>query len=284
MRYAVHQVLIELASEALVIGNGGSLRLFIRVENRRFAVDDLVDQFLGLVDAVGYLCGDNGLAVKARGLNALVRRDDDAVAGGDLSGCKHVLRTAGAVGFYLDGDAQLVARLGKRLGSHVGVSDTCGAGGHSQNPEAFLGRSGSSRLLRELLGFLIVDDLKEFRRRFCRLELRGEVLVHKHLHQTRQHLEVDVAVGSGSYHKDKLAGRAVRRFIVNAAGNGDGGKSRSLDRFALGMRNSDLHADSGGAHVLTGKYAFLVSRCVFQVSALLMQRHKDVDCLSLAFR
>ena len=57
MRYAVHQVLIELSAEALVIsrrrGSGG---LVIGMENAYLAVYDFVDKLLGLVDAVGNLC------------------------------------------------------------------------------------------------------------------------------------------------------------------------------------------------------------------------------------
>ena len=102
------------------------------MEYGSLTVDDLVDELLGLVNAVGNLSRVNGLAVETCGLNALVGSDDDTVAVRDLLGGQNVLGAAGAIGFNLDGNAHLFACLGKSLGSHVGVSDTCRAGCYSQ--------------------------------------------------------------------------------------------------------------------------------------------------------
>ncbi len=112
MRYAVHQVLIELSAEALVVGGtGGSACRLVGMENGRFAVDDLVDQLLGLVDTVRNLCRVNGLAVEARGLDALVSRNDNAIAVRNLLSGQDVLRTAGAVCFDLDRNTHRRSRL-----------------------------------------------------------------------------------------------------------------------------------------------------------------------------
>ena len=285
MRYAVHQMFIELSAKALIAARslcGGSLS--VGMEYADLAVDNSVDQFLGLVNAVGNLGGKDGLAVKAGGFHVLVRRDDDAVAVRDFLGGEHVLRAARAVGFYLDGNAHLVARLGKRLGSHVGVGDTRGTGGDRQYAEAGLlidrrRGSRSSSLLGELLCFLIVNDFQEFGGGLCRLQLGGEVLVHQHLHQARQHLEVNVAVEGRRDHEDQLAGSAVGGLVVHASGNGDGRESRRLNGFALGVRNGDLHTDGGGTHFFSGKNAFLVRCGVVQITASLVQLDENVDCL-----
>ena len=260
MRYAVHQVLIELASEALVVGRTrrSACRL-VGVEHGSLAVDDLVDQFLGLVDTVGNLGGVYGLSVEARGLHALVRRDDNSVAARDFFGGQYVLCAARAVGLYLDGDAHLFACLGKSLRCHIGVGDTCGTSRYREYPvAAALRGSRFLYLIGELRGFLIVDDLQELFGRLCRLQFCGEVLVHQHLHQSCENLEVNIAVSGRRNHENQLAGRSVGRLIVHAAGNGDGGKGGSLDSFAFGVGDSDLHADSGGSHSLTGEDAVLV--------------------------
>ena len=255
----------------------------VGMENAYLAVDDFVDKLLGLVDTVGNLCRKYGLAVETRGLNVLVSRNDDTVAVCYLLSGKNVLCAAGAVCFYLDSDAHLVARLGKSLSSHIGVSDTCRAGCNRQNAVAFLLlRRGSSRFLGELLCFLVVDDLQEFFGSLCRLELCGKVLVHEHLHKTRQNLEMYVSVEGSSYHEDELAGSAVGRLVVNAAGHCYSRKSGSLYSLAFGVRNSDFHADSGSSHVLSGKDTVLVRRGINKIAALFMQRHKNVDCLSLS--
>ena len=286
MRYAVHQVLIELSAEALVVGGtGGSACRLVGMENGRFAVDDLVDQLLGLVDTVRNLCRVNGLAVEARGLDALVSGNDNAVAVRDLLSGQDVLRTAGAVCFDLDRNTHAFACLGKSLSRHVGMGDTCRARGDCKYPVACLCfRGGRLCLVGELLGFLIVDDFQEFLGRFRRLQLRGEVLVHEHLHQSCEYLEVNVAVGGCRNHEDQLAGLSVGSLIVHTVRDGDGGESGSLDSFALGVGDSDLHADSGRSHAFTGKDTFLVSRNVVEVAAFCVQINQQVDRFALTLR
>ena len=263
MGYAVHQVLVELTSEAFVAaGSLAGSRLVVGMEYADFFVDDLVDELLGLVDAVGNLGHQNGLAVKARGLHVLVGSDDDTVAVGDLFCGQNVLCTAGAIGLDLYGDAHLVACLGKCLGGHVGVCDTGRASGNCQNAVAARCGSRCSRFFGELLGFLIVNDLQEFGGGFCRLELCGEVLMHEHLHQACQHLEVNVAVECRRDHENELDGCAVGRVIVYAVGNRDGCQRRCLDSFTLCVGNGYLHTDSGGAHILSGENTLFVRRRV----------------------
>ena len=286
MRYAVHQVLIELSAEAFVSSRGrGAVRLAVGMEYADFAVDDLVDELLGLVDAVGDLGGKDGLTVKARGLYVLVSGDDDAVAVRDLLSGQDVLRTAGAVCFDLDRNTHAFACLGKSLSRHVGMGDTCRARGDCKYPVACLCfRCGRLCLVGELLGFLIVDDFQEFLGRFRRLQLRGEVLVHEHLHQSCEYLEVNVTVGGCRNHEDQLAGLSVGSLIVHTVRDGDGGESGSLDSFALGVGDSDLHADSGRSHAFTGKDTFLVSRNVVEVAAFCVQINQQVDRFALTLR
>ena len=95
------------------------------------------------------------------------------------------------------------------LRRHVGVSDTGGAGCDCQYLIAVRLLSGGGSLVGELSGFLLVDDGEELLGGLCRLQLSGKVLVHEHLHEPCQNLQMNVAVHGGSDHEDQLAGCAV---------------------------------------------------------------------------
>ena len=295
MADAVHQVLVELAAEGLVVARGGSggVGLLVGVEDGSLAVDDLVDQLFGLVDAVGHLGGKDGLAVKARGVHALVGGDDDAVAIGDLLRRQHVLRAAGAVGLDLDVDAHRLARLLQGLGGHVGVGDAGRAGRHGQHARAGLlhgrrsSRGGSGLflgLLGEFLGLLRVDHGEEFLRRLRGLEVVGEAGVHQHLHHAGEHLEMHVAVGRRRDHEQQLAGHAVGGVIVHAVRHGQRRERRGFHGLALGVGDGDLHADGGGAHLLALEDALFVGLHVEQVAAFFVQRNQLVDGGALVSR
>ena len=98
MGYTVHQVLIELSAEALVTARVRAGRcLLVAVEYGNFFVDDLVDQFLGLMDAVGNLGGIDGLAVKTRGVGV----SDTGRAGGNSEDLITVGLSGGSSGSFL---------------------------------------------------------------------------------------------------------------------------------------------------------------------------------------
>ena len=286
--HAVHQVLVELAAEGFVVARGGSggVGLLVGVEDGRFAVQDLVDQLLRLVDAVGHLRGVDGLAVEACGLDGLVGGDNDAVALGDLLRREHVLRAAGAVGLNLDADAHGLAGLLQSLGGHVGVGDAGGAGRHGEHARAGLRRGSccGSRgsgfllgLLGEFLGLLGVDHGEEFLRRLRGLEIVGKAGIHQHLHHAREHFQMHVAVGCRGDHKQELAGHAVGGAVVHAVRHGQRRERGGLHGLTLGVGDGDFHADGGGAHLLALEDALLVRLHVEQVAALLMQRNQLVN-------
>ena len=89
---------------------------------------NFLDQLLRLVDAIVHASKQHQLAVEAGGLDILVRRNDDAVTGGDLLGGQHILGSVGAVRLDLGWQTELVAHLGQGLSGHVGVGNAVGAG------------------------------------------------------------------------------------------------------------------------------------------------------------
>ena len=286
VRNAVHEVLVELASEALIAYIRGGFRFLIRLEHGRFAVHYPVYELLGLMDAVRHLGGPNGLAVEARGVHALIRGDDYAVAIGDLLGGEHVLRAAGAVRFDLDRDAELLAGLVQRLSRHIGMRDAGGACGHGEDAVALLGRGcGSGCLadfLGEFLGLLRVDEPEEFLGSAGAFQLLGELGVHKKLHHTGKHLHMHVAVGGGGDHEQELAGVAVGRIVIHARGHGHRGERGRLDGLALGVGNGDLHAYRGGAHRFALEDAVGVCGAIFKIAAFFVKGDQQVDRFRLA--
>ena len=92
-------------------------------------------QLVRLADAIGYLAFDKLLSVETVHGDFGIRSNDDAVCFPDLLISQHILRSAGAPGFHFDKASGCPRRLFQTLGCHIGVGDTGGAGGDSQDPE-----------------------------------------------------------------------------------------------------------------------------------------------------
>jgi hypothetical protein len=76
-------------------------------------------------------------------------------------------------------------------------------------------------------------------------QILSEILIHEDGHQTRKHFKMHIAVIRGSDHKQQIGRFIVKRFIIDAFGNGHGRKRRCLDCLTLCVRDCDALADSG---------------------------------------
>ena len=142
-----------------------------------------VDEFVRLVDAVGNLCDDDAVPVKACHRDLFVCGDDDAVGGGDLRICKDILHARRAVGFDLDGNAALFCVLLKAFCCHKGVGDarrTCRDGEKAdvigRGCRGFFCGIGCCKTVM----LLVVDELAERIDRFRLNERFLKVRIHNH--------------------------------------------------------------------------------------------------------
>ena len=187
MRDTVHEMLVDLAREALIFRIVCPLRLICtaRVVDGSAAREGAVDEFVRLVDAVRDLRDDDAAAVKAGHGDVLVRRDDDAVGGGDLLGRKDVLHARRAVRLDLDRETALLRVLLNALRRHKGVCDARRTGGDGENLNVvdgglcFLGCGGSARCDKAVV-LLVVDELTELLDGLGGDECFLEVGVHNH--------------------------------------------------------------------------------------------------------
>ena len=283
---AVHQVLVQLAAEGLVVFNRNVLSLLVGMEDGSLAVDDLVDQLFRLMDSVCHLGGIDRFSVETCRLHALVSGNNDAVAVCDLFRGQHILCAAGAVGLDFNVDSHGFTGLGQCFSSHVCMGDAGGACGDGQDTGAGLlsNRCGSHRsfrffrcFFRELLRFLCIDDGKEFLRSLCFFQAAGEFRIHQKLHHPCQHFQVYIPIRGGCDHEQQFAGISVRCIIVHTLRNGDGSQSGSLDCFAFCVGDGDLHADGGGAHLLAFQDPFLVCGDVVQAAAFVVKGYQHLN-------
>ena len=263
---AVHQVLVDLAAEALALDVSSALfRVAARcVVDRRIALEGAVDEFIGLVDAVGDLRDDDFLAVKAGHGDVLVGGDDDAVSGGNLFVRQDVLGTAGAVRLDFDGDAAFLGVLLEALGCHEGVGDARRAGRDGEDLDVVAGRfflGGCTvafcyfSLRRfELAIFLEVDEVQELLFRLGGDQGFLEVRVHDHHGELLQDLDVCIVGGIRSGDHEEQAGRvAVHGLKVHAFRHRHSGEACFLDARALGVRRCDAVAEARRAGSFAGE-------------------------------
>ena len=291
MRDAVHQVLVDLAAEALALDVSSALfRIAARcVVDRRIALEGAVDELIGLVDAVGDLRDDDFLAVEAGHGDVLVGCDDDAVSSGNLSVRQDVLGTAGAVRLDLDGDAALLGVLLEALGCHEGVGDTRRAGRDGEDLDVVACRCsidgfalrGCGFCLRrfELAIFLEVDEVQELFLRLGGDQGFLEVRVHDHHGELLQDLDVRVVGGIRCRDHEEQAGRfAIHGLKVHARRHRHGGEACFFDARALGMRRCDAVAEARRARSFAGEDVFEVLFLVGKIARGCHEVSELTDC------
>ena len=102
---------------------------------------------------------------------------------------------------------------------------------------------GGLRLFRELRRLGLVEDLEELFPGLRRQQLFAQIQIHQQGHQTREHLEVQVAVHRRRDHEDQVGGLAVRCTVIDAAGNGHRRQAGIADSVALAVRDGNAFAD-----------------------------------------
>ena len=298
VRDAVHQMLVDLARDALVICRAlfGLSCAASMVVDRRCAGERLVQERVRLVDAVRDLRLNDGLAVKTRHLHVLVRRDDDACGFGDLRRRQDVFRAARAVRLHLDGDAALLRVLLQAFRRHEGVGDARRA---RRDGEDLLGdcrrsRSafdrcgclcagfccGGRRLCRslEFAVLLRVDEREELVLRLRRDQSFLEVGIHDHRREFAQDFEMNIGrcIGCGDL-EEEARGLLVHRLEIHACGHRHRCKPRRLDAHALGVRRRDAIAESRRARRFSCEHVLFVLRLVREIAALFHQPRQDGD-------
>ena len=283
MGNAVHQVLVQAAAKAVLTGGvvlGCCAAL--GVEHGHLTVGDFLNEFLRLVDAVIHAGEQHRLAVEAGSIHLFLRCYDNTIAGGDLGAGQDVLCTVRAVGLHLGGQTQLVTGLGQCLGGHVGVGDTVDAGGHSQNAVAVLRDSLLGKALCTKLCFLLcVDALQELLGGLGGFKLFHKVLVHQHLHHTRQHIHMQAAVFRGGNGKQQIGGAVILSVVLYRGAQPQGGQTGTGDHIGLGVGHSDAVIHIGRALGLAGVECLFVSLFVGDVAMGSLQFHQTAQDLLL---
>ena len=243
---------------------------------------DLFDQLLRLMDAVVHAGEQHRLAVEAGGFHLFLRCHDDAVTGGDLGAGQNVLCAVRAVGLHLGGQTQLVTGLGQCLGGHVGVGDAVDAGGHSQNAVAVLRDSLLGKAFCAELCFLLrVDALQKLLGGLGGFQLLHKVLVHQHLHHTRQHINVQAAVFRGGNGKQQVGGAVILGVVLHRGAQPQSGQTGAGDHIGLGVGHSDAVVHIGRALGLAGVERLFVGLLVGDVAVGSLQFHQTAQDLLL---
>ena len=135
MRYAIHQVLINRTSDAVLslIRSAAFAAILLMVVNRNTAAYRAVDQLLCLMNAICDRDLDHRFSVETRHADILVRGHDDSLSRVNLGLCQHVLGTTGSVSLHLNGNSKLLCHIFQVLGSHIGVGNAGRTGGNCQN-------------------------------------------------------------------------------------------------------------------------------------------------------
>ena len=283
MGNAVHQVLVQAAAEAVLAGSvilGCCAAL--GVEHGHLTVGDLLNELLRLMDAVIHAGEQHRLAVEAGGFHLFLRCHDDAIAGSDLGAGQDILCAVRAIGLHLGGQTQLVTGLGQRFCGHVGVGDAVDAGSHSQNAVAVL-RDGllGKAFCTELRFLLRVDALQELLGGLGGLQLFHKVLVHQHLHHTRQHIHVQAAVFRGGNGKQQVGGAVILGVILHRGAQPQSGQTGTGDHIGLGVGHGDAIVHIGRALGLAGVECLFVGLLVGDVAVGSLQFHQTAQDLLL---
>ena len=286
MGNAVHQVLVQAAAKAVLgVGALGGLGTALGAEHRHFAVGDLLDEFLRLVDAVIHAGEQHRLAVEAGGVYLFLGGHDDAVAGGDLGTGQDVLCAVRTVGLHLGGQTQLVTGLGQRLGGHVGVSDAVDAGRHRQDAVTILGQLLLRKALGTKLGFLLcIDALQKLCRSLCSFQLCHKVLVHQHLHHAGQHIYMQAAVFRRCNGKQQVGGAVILGVVLHRLCQTQSGQAGPGDHSRLGVGHRDAVVHIGRALGLAGVESLFVGLLVGDVAVGGLQLHQTAQDLLLCLQ
>ena len=278
---AVHQLLVQLAAEVLVV----HLVLHFTGVVIDGGVGGLPDQLLGSVDTVGHGHPQHRLAVKPGQIHLFVGGNDDAVALSDLLAGQHILGAAGTLGLHLDGNADLSALLLQGLSGHVGVGDAGGAGGDGQNPGTGLDGSGSllGLLLRLLLGGAVlgglelVNDGHEGVGVLGLAQLGHKLRVHQQHHQVGQNLQVQVTVHGSGDHEEQVGGLSVHGAVVHALLQNAGRQAGLEHAVALGVGHRNARLDGGAGLSLPGQDGLLVGLLVGDAATARLESHQQVN-------
>ena len=279
MRYTVHQMLVQAVTKAVartacaLLGLGPGLGAV----DGRFAVGNFLDKLLRFVDAVIHAGKNDRFAVKAGRLDILVRRNDDAVAGGDFLGRQHVFRAVGAVRFNFRGQTQLVPHLGQGLGGHVGVGNAVGAGCDGQHAVAALGDFLLGKAFLAELGILLrVDGVQKFSGCLGGAELFDKVVVHQHLHHAGQHINMQAAVFRRGNGKQQVGLAVVVRVVLHRGAQTQGGQTGAGHAGRAGVGNRDAVVHIGGGFGFSGVEGLFVGVLVGDVAVGGLQLHEFV--------
>ena len=261
VRYTVHQVLVQAVAKAVACAARGlpGLGPGLGVVDGSFTVGNFLDQLLRLVDAIVHAGKQHRFAVEAGGLDVLVRRNDDAVTGGDLLGGQHILGSVGAVRLDLGWQTELVAHLGQGLSGHVGMGNAVGAGRDGQHTVAVLGDLLLGEALLAKLGILLgVDGVEKFGGRLGGAQLFDEVVVHQHLHHTGQHVNVQAAILRRGNRKQQVGFAVVIGVVLDRGAQPQRRQAGAGHAGCAGVGHRDAVVHVGGCLGLAGVESLFV--------------------------
>ena len=245
-----------------------------------------VDELVRLVDAVRDLRDDDAPPVETGHGDLLVRRDDDAVGGGNLRVREDVLHARRAVRLNLDGETALFRVLFDALRRHEGMCDARRAGGDGEDLDVVGFGGGGCGLLcgrrrDEPVVLLIVDEFAELFNRLCIDERFFEVRIHDHRRELREDRKMLVVRRIGRRdHEEQAARIAVHRGKIHAVRDGHRGKSRSAHARTLGVGGRDAVAEPRCAALLAREHVFDVLVFIAQIAAFFHVVREQVDgCL-----
>ena len=205
------------------------------------------------MDAIVHAGKQHRLTVEAGGLDVLVRRNDNAVTGGDLLGGQHILGSVGAVRLDLGWQTELVAHLGQGLSGHVGVGNAVGAGRDSQHTVAVPGDLLLGEALLAKLGILLgVDGVEKFGGRLGGAQLFDEVVVHQHLHHTGQHVNVQAAILRRGNRKQQVGFAVVIGVVLDRGAQPQRRQAGAGHAGCAGVGHRDAVVHVGGCLGLAG--------------------------------
>ena len=285
MGNAVHEVLVERAPDGIprACRRGGRRRTLRRMVNGGLAVENRLNEFLGLVDTVGDARNHDGLAVEARHFHVFVRRHNDTVATGDFVRRQDVFGAAGAVRLDFRRQSHFGAGLFKVRRRHVRVGDARRAGRDRQNAVAAHSRAARRRFLfgealaPEMLLFRLVEHIEELFFRLGGTELFHEILFREQVHQPREHIDVQTAVHRRGNHKEQVALLVVVGVVLNPLGGTRHRQTGRRDHVRFRVRNHNAVADIRGILLFTGENGLCVGVLIGNVAVRELQVYHLVD-------